>query len=647
MKEVKSIHVGNEDFEIMDEKARPVINVDTMKSLQNLVVGDVIKTLGYYELNDGGSALYLIKERTGEEVEDSGSIHFIGEGLVGELILNGIVNIKQFGAKGDGIQDDTTAIQSAINYLASKYSSDSLYGNKNTIEFPNGNYCINSTITIPFFIHLKGKENVLIKTKVDNAPAIIFSNENNPSNGLDFFENYFNFSKVLEPLIENIVFVNQQNVIKENGFLISNANNTTCVQIGKNTESINAYYSLKNVVIANYNIGLLYFLKNNYLCTMDNVTLFTNNYGCKFGDGSVDSNSGEKMAFKNSNISNNRVAIEINGQTDVNLENTSLDYNQLVFLIDDVESAGVKISNSHIEGFYSKEYIDEYNLNDLLNDEYYGLVYINRPTKSYYKVVSVLFNNVSISGNRGFANTIRALKDGSNRNEISFNNVQISGVPATNKTNYKHFLENKNSICNNNICVITNKIIPSWNRQLMLLQDCFNLVNDSFLKNADVGKTGNYYSNTEIGNIKVLEQYNGNAYIINADSNLNNNVIQFGYDNTSASVTVFLQANTKIPCKVGDIFTSDGLVNNIENGVLTKGIRIYDKDDNLLEKIEYTDNVVINVGANEYQNFGNEVFSIKHNTASYIIPTYRVKINKNESPNFNNFKISNLQCYKL
>lgn len=50
-------------------------------------------------------------------------------------------NVKDFGAKGDGVTNDTAAIQSAFNALAS-YSNRSLY-------FPPGNYLVSSTLTPP------------------------------------------------------------------------------------------------------------------------------------------------------------------------------------------------------------------------------------------------------------------------------------------------------------------------------------------------------------------------------------------------------------------------------------------------------------------------------------------------------------------
>ena len=97
-------------------------NVAAMKASDRLKNGMVVKTLGYYSANDGGSANYLIRTKTQSDVEDNGSIHFIGTNLVAELIVeNGEVNVKQFGAKGDGVQDDTQVIKKSIEFADNIY----------------------------------------------------------------------------------------------------------------------------------------------------------------------------------------------------------------------------------------------------------------------------------------------------------------------------------------------------------------------------------------------------------------------------------------------------------------------------------------------------------------------------------------------
>ncbi|MCP3773473.1 twin-arginine translocation signal domain-containing protein [Paenibacillus sp. MZ04-78.2] len=58
------------------------------------------------------------------------------------------VNVKAYGAKGDGKTDDTTAIQNALKEAANK-----------SVFFPIGAYCISSTINVPAYSSLIGEGN--------------------------------------------------------------------------------------------------------------------------------------------------------------------------------------------------------------------------------------------------------------------------------------------------------------------------------------------------------------------------------------------------------------------------------------------------------------------------------------------------------
>lgn len=70
--------------------------------------------------------------------------------------LDDFVNVKDFGATGNGVTDDTASINRALQqiYIASKNETDPR--TRRTIYFPGGNYKISDTILIPAYAKLVG-----------------------------------------------------------------------------------------------------------------------------------------------------------------------------------------------------------------------------------------------------------------------------------------------------------------------------------------------------------------------------------------------------------------------------------------------------------------------------------------------------------
>lgn len=87
--------------------------------------------------------------------------------------LDEFSNVTDFGALGDGITDDTAAIQLAINQLFLNEINLTDISSRVTLYFPAGKYIITSTLSIPSYATLvgAGKEKTIIQFNDTNTAA--------------------------------------------------------------------------------------------------------------------------------------------------------------------------------------------------------------------------------------------------------------------------------------------------------------------------------------------------------------------------------------------------------------------------------------------------------------------------------------------
>lgn len=118
----------------------PILYRDTVAIAvadESLSVGQYVTTKGYTNVNDGGGADYVVVAG-GTGTDDGGSYIDLDNGNQLEQIINDRLNLKTFGAIGDGSTDDSSAVSAWL-----KYGID----NKLAMRVPLGEYLLDTQVT--------------------------------------------------------------------------------------------------------------------------------------------------------------------------------------------------------------------------------------------------------------------------------------------------------------------------------------------------------------------------------------------------------------------------------------------------------------------------------------------------------------------
>lgn len=142
----------------------------------SLVVGQKVRWLGYHEISDGGSGCGIVK--IGAHVDDGGSVFSLGVGLYVEASLKGgRVSIKKFGARGDGVTLDQTAIENAVAYVESTSGVSTVY-----IPPPDVSYITNAEIAVTVSNKgIKGEGKTSVIEYTGGAGNVMFLGSKDPT----------------------------------------------------------------------------------------------------------------------------------------------------------------------------------------------------------------------------------------------------------------------------------------------------------------------------------------------------------------------------------------------------------------------------------------------------------------------------------
>lgn len=129
-----------------------VDNIADMKAIEFLLDDALVTVRGYLTPGDNQARVYRY-DAGGVGSENRGTI-FTLDTLVGLFVAEFLdINVKDFGATGDGATDDAAAIRSVITAISPDFDSSA---QPFTLFFPKGNYKILSTIEIPPGVNLLG-----------------------------------------------------------------------------------------------------------------------------------------------------------------------------------------------------------------------------------------------------------------------------------------------------------------------------------------------------------------------------------------------------------------------------------------------------------------------------------------------------------
>lgn len=159
-------------------------NIAALRSASN-IGSTIIYVRGYYSDGDGGEGLFYMDPSDTTSADNGGTIIVDSDGKRWKRKFSGPVSVRWFGAKGDGVADDTSAINAAIDV-------------SEVVYIPKGTYLVSQTIVMKSDLHIfgDGKTSLLkasavfpiiefggINTTAFTAPNISYKVANNPSQG--------------------------------------------------------------------------------------------------------------------------------------------------------------------------------------------------------------------------------------------------------------------------------------------------------------------------------------------------------------------------------------------------------------------------------------------------------------------------------
>lgn len=536
-------------------------NVASMKNCLTLVAGDVVETLGYYAVNDGGGATYQIVNDN-SLVDDGGSVHDLTNGLKAKLIIKDEINVKQFGAYGDNSHDDTTFIQNAIDFITNHATTETQEHLEtfNVLTIPSGVYKITDTLELNYFckIRTSGRVN-LLNYKNNNTLIHIIRKDNSNT-----------WISGLGDGNQEVAFIDGTNGLT----LCDNTKTATAIEYDYNHDVTiqrgagNNYNTLSHLRIDNFNIGIKIHSVNTCLLRFDKLTFVGNTTCICFGDITEPLvNSGENFMFNACLFQLCDYVFTFETAFDVNCYDCSFDFVRKGIInsyynnsadTNYIWTVHVNINGGHLEGF-QRSLAEDYG--GLINGKFINSRFIFNNLKLFLSSSYTSLQNETILLSREILGGDIGLL-----NDISMTNFTIHNQTDNfiANTDVKDFLINKNLNLRENRLHIKNIVgmyprfgdATTINRNLAI--DPFFIKDDASIVDNDENGVMN------IGNYFIVKSYTGNLAHFRASydiedvpySDITNakSLVLTANKNGTASDTLHIYPLIQIPVKPGKYY---------------------------------------------------------------------------------------------
>ena len=210
------VDVTNASTALIEYLAEEGIKTEILNKIKELIEdGTIDSAVGEEVIEEINKEIEKVLEKIKEQKTEIESLKYKIDEMSGNMIETEGHNVKYYGAKGDGVTDDTEAFRKAL--FATKYT------NNKTVKIPSGTYLITETLRITEDVSIVGDVNSIIKynsnyvninivgaSNVTIKDIVIDGNEENNKRHYNAIKTESSTGNVL---INNVTFKNFNSVI--------------------------------------------------------------------------------------------------------------------------------------------------------------------------------------------------------------------------------------------------------------------------------------------------------------------------------------------------------------------------------------------------------------------------------------------------